>query len=264
MAKLDNTLTYYQQYSFQTPENYYSEITSTVDNIIHKYHLLIIEYIKFIIENLKINKLIYYKYIIVRGLETINHVFTIVLYHSKNIDMAYYHGQKAYFFFVEFITQITSDSNSFLHLSSKDAILFVYKKTIFDMNSSYCKHIHNQSEKDCEKLDYLELNMVIIKNIIQNSVQYNNIISLSIYIDTIFEYLLHIKLTSEDMFSINIFIEKIQQEDTTNMESYFELLYTFFKQYGTCDRKKLLIILKNKEDDFQIKKIDWIHQLFSK
>jgi hypothetical protein len=186
-----------------------------------------------------------------------------VLYHSKNIDMAYYHGQKAYFFFVEFITQITSDSNSFLHLSSKDAILFVYKKTIFDINFSYCKNSNTQVDKDREKFDYLELNMIIIKNIIQNSIQYNNIISLSSHVDTIFEYLLDIKLTSEDLYTISIFIEKIDKEETSvNMETYFELLYAFFKQYGICDRKKLLITLKNKDDDFQTKKLNWIHQLF--
>jgi hypothetical protein len=40
---------------------------------------------------------------------------------------------------VEFIGQIGDDNHSFLQLNSKDASLFVYKKTIFNINNEYRK-----------------------------------------------------------------------------------------------------------------------------
>ena len=44
-------------------------------------------------------------------------------------------SKQAIFYYVEFIGQIGEDSQGFLQLNSKDAILFVYKKTIFDINN---------------------------------------------------------------------------------------------------------------------------------
>ena len=40
---------------------------------------------------------------------------------------------------MEFIGQIGDDNHSFLQLNSKDASLFVYKKTIFNINNEYRK-----------------------------------------------------------------------------------------------------------------------------
>ena len=93
------------------------------------------------------------KFIIQRGLITITNVFNIILFYSKNLDMAYYHSQKAYYFYVEFIGQISEEHNTFLQLSSRDAILFIYKKTIFDIHNECKKRDHNEEckEKDKEK-----------------------------------------------------------------------------------------------------------------
>jgi len=173
IEKIDSMVPTYQHYSFFISENYYSEITSTLTNILNKYRLLVVDYIKFIVENLVIKNEPYYKYIIIRGLETIHHVFTNVLYHSKNIDMAYYHGQKAYFFFVEFITQISNDSHSFLHLTTKDAILFVYKKTIYDLQLSFSKGTCDNNDR--EKLDHIEKVGLLIKQVLQYSVNLQTI-----------------------------------------------------------------------------------------
>ena len=89
----------------------------------------------FIVEhnNLNFDKNEYLKFIILRGLNTISHVFYFILLFSKNLDMAFYHSQRAYYFYIEFVEQITDDMHSFLKLSSRDAVLFVYKKTIYDI-----------------------------------------------------------------------------------------------------------------------------------
>ena len=65
-----------------------------------------------------------------RGIKTINYVFKLLLINTNNIDFTYYHTEKAIYYFTEFLTQI-KNKNSFIKLSSQDAILFVYKRTIF-------------------------------------------------------------------------------------------------------------------------------------
>lgn len=49
--------------------------------------------------------------------------------------------KKAYYFYIEFIEQISDNNVTFLQLSSRDAILFVYKRTIFELNNEYIKNI---------------------------------------------------------------------------------------------------------------------------
>lgn len=213
IEKIDSMVPTYQYYSFFISENYYSEISSTLDNILNKYRLLVVDYIKFIVENLAIKNESYYKYIIIRGLETIHHVFTNVLYHSKNIDMAYYHGQKAYFFFVEFITQISNDSHSFLHLTTKDAILFVYKKTIYDLQPSFSKGSWDNNDR--EKLDHIEKVGLFIKQILQYGVNFTGDFALLPgYIDTIFETNKNMEVTSLD-------IETIYLENSESSKDFF-------------------------------------------
>jgi hypothetical protein len=67
------------------------------------------------------------------------HVFEGMLFHTKNADLAVYHSQKAFYFYVEFIEQIMDTQNSFLKLSSRDAALFVYKRTLFEVYAEYIK-----------------------------------------------------------------------------------------------------------------------------
>jgi hypothetical protein len=122
-------------YMLNKIENYRCKFDCSLENINSKYSELILEYLSFIVEhkNLNFDKNEYFKFIILRGLNTISHVFYFILLFSKNLDMAFYHSQRAYYFYIEFVEQITDDMHSFLKLSSRDAVLFVYKKTIYDI-----------------------------------------------------------------------------------------------------------------------------------
>lgn len=122
-------------YMLNKIENYRCKLDCSLENINSKYTELILEYLNFIVEhkNLNFDKNEYFKFIILRGLNTISHVFYFILLFSKNLDMAFYHSQRAYYFYIEFVEQITDDMHSFLKLSSRDAVLFVYKKTIYDI-----------------------------------------------------------------------------------------------------------------------------------
>lgn len=126
-------------YSLHNLENYKKELNADVNEIIQKYFNLLVEYYKFIIENIKIKNKHYSKFIIIRGLDTITHVFLSLLLFTKNINTTYFNCQKAFYFYVEFVSQISEDENKFLQLTSRDASTYVYKKTIFEINNEFKK-----------------------------------------------------------------------------------------------------------------------------
>ena len=151
--------------------NYKEELDANIELIITKYSELIIEYYKFISENLKLKNANYVKFIVVRGLDTITNVFYNLLLYTKNIDVTYFHCQKAYYFYVEFVCQISEDEKKFLQLSSRDASTYVYKKTIFDIPIELKKQHseHNSSEKIHIINTYINIYKTYIHKIINTS-----------------------------------------------------------------------------------------------
>lgn len=149
------------QYSLYNIENYNANLNSTINDILNKYNLLIIEYFKLNIKGIREWT---------RGLDTISHVFEIMLYYTKNLELTYYHSQKAFYFYNEFVNQIIEDPNNYLQLSSKDATLFVYKKTIFEINAQIQKSVKILTELDKTKLDILNSYISILKIICENKV----------------------------------------------------------------------------------------------
>ena len=171
--KLDSANSYnISEYALSNPDNYNINISNNVNEILDKYVLLLLEYMSFITENISIKNEIYYKFIFLRGVDTISHVFNFILMYTKNLDLAYYHSQKAFYFYVEFIIQITDDQHSFLQLSSRDAIMFVYKRTIFEIGNDQRKNLHKITKDTTNKIDILQNYMTIFKVII--SFLFNN------------------------------------------------------------------------------------------
>ena len=125
--------------SLQNLENYKKDYTNTTSEIFTKYTGLISEYLIQCIENIFFKNTNYYKSVLVKGIETLTHVFKLLLLYTKNLYLAYSHCQKSLYYYVEFICQIGDDTHSFLQLNTKDASLFVYKKTIFDINNEHRK-----------------------------------------------------------------------------------------------------------------------------
>lgn len=66
------------------------------------------------------------------GVNALHRVFEFVLLRTKNIDKAYYYSQKTYYYYLEYIEQVDK-SNLSQNLNHMDAVLFVYKKTIFSI-----------------------------------------------------------------------------------------------------------------------------------
>lgn len=130
------------QFHLIDPDNYFESFRG-VDcrAILEKYTSLIFEYLTFFFDKIKYTKKrqTYFKYIFERGFDTVTNVFVGMLLSTKNIDLSLYHGQKSLYFYIEFIEQISDAQNSFLQLSSRDAVMFVYKRTIFELNKDMIK-----------------------------------------------------------------------------------------------------------------------------
>ena len=124
------------------------ELNRSISEIVEKYVALIGEYYAFIRDNPNIIHKKQYPYLLARGLDTITHVFTIILFYTKNLEITYYHSQKSFYFYVEFIEQILDAHNAFLHLDSRDASIFVYKKTIYEINPDLRADVENAPEID--------------------------------------------------------------------------------------------------------------------
>jgi len=155
------------QYSLQNTENYKPLLHCSSTDILNKYTVLVCDYLNFITEHMSMTNNIYNKFIIMRGLDIITNVFTIILMYSKNIDMAFFHGQKSFYFYVEFIGQISEVHHSFLQLSSRDAVMFVYKKNIFEINNEIRKK-NKISSSESINMNILDANIHIMKNVIIN------------------------------------------------------------------------------------------------
>jgi len=109
---------------------------------VSRYVELINEYMLYVVENLIIQDDTYLLFLIRRGVETIMHCFKFLLMYTKNLELTIYQCKKALYYYIEFIGQISDVSlhHSYLQLNSKDATLFVYKKTIYDINNVYRKN----------------------------------------------------------------------------------------------------------------------------
>lgn len=239
-------------YSLNNLENYLKIINESENDIINKYYMLISEYLNFIVENIKFKNINtnYTKFIIKRGFETITHVFTMLLYLSRNLNIAYYHSQKAFYFYVEFIGQISDDKHTFLQLSSRDASIFVYKKTIFEVNNEIRKNITDLSDNDIIKLDLLNVYITIIQKITYLVLEknYNYLKQIE---QTKFELINNNKLSCDDIHIIDNFISNFNRiENNISFNKCFELTQSFINKYTKLkpDNKTILnqSIINNK------------------
>jgi hypothetical protein len=163
-------------YSLYNLDNYKKELDCEVCDVVSKLSQLYLEYYKFISENIKLKRRNLSKFIIIRGLDTIINVFNYILFYTKNIDVTYFHCQKSFYFYVEFVEQITEDEKMFLQLSSKDATMYVYKKTIYEINKTVIKNEDLISDYSNIKLNIIESYASLYKTLILHLINndYNN------------------------------------------------------------------------------------------
>ena len=220
-------------FSLQNLENYKKHIDSDTCEITEKYHMLIAEYYKFITENLKIKNSNFAQFIITRGLDTITNVFTNIFYYTKNIDLTFFHCQRSFYFYVEFVGQISEDEKMFLQLSSRDATMYVYKKTIFEINDEIKKnHTVNVNEQFTIINSYIN----IYKTFLYKIIQPNNQTSIDVF-EKVCKKVNKTNLNNENVVLLNTIIDKLYFA-IDNIDYFFDTIQEFFKKMKPIHLKK--------------------------
>jgi len=226
-------------YSLQNIDNYFDHISGPIEYIMDKYIQIIIDYMKLVTDKIHIKNKSYYKFIFTKGIETISSVFKYLLYFTKNIDLTYYHSQKSFYFYVEFIEQISNDQNSFLQLSCREATLFVYKKTIFEINNDFRKDMNECNPKEKELFLSLDYYLQCYKIILHICVTHNDSFSFEnteVYIqylcDRLQQYseLFHYIPRLEPVSTMFYNFVYVLREKEINIDTLFELLSEFLKK----------------------------------
>ena len=258
-------------FSLNNMSCYNKNINNNICEILNKYSELLIEYYNYIIENIKIKNKELSKFIIIRGLETLTNIFNILLSSTKNLDLTYLYCQKSFYLFVEFICQISEDDKKFLQLTSKDATMYVYKKTIFEINNEYKKNDYSQETKI--KLDnileYIKIYKKIMIKIVESESELNNIKSKKYIIkfQFIHEQFIHLDFNYENIKNIKIIVNLIDFfYYNTNIIEFFDIIKFMLKKiikktivYNEVERKifneDIEINLKNMSSE---KFVNWL------
>jgi hypothetical protein len=223
-------------FSLHSSENYKKELESELSDVADSLSKLFIDYFKYIIENIKIRRPNLSKFIIIRGLDTVINVFNHILFYTKNLDVTYFHCQKAFYFYVEFVSQISDDEKIFLQLTSRDATTYVYKKTIYE--------ISNESRKLNETTsDYTKLKLNIINNYI------------NLY-KTLLLYIINNDLNNEKSIYIlnDIYIKLNKIDDKIAIEKLYNIVEKFYYYINDTDKffKIISFIIKKLNKNSQI------------
>ena len=157
-------------------DNYKKKLDTPNSEIFNNYTSLINEYSNFFIDNTFIQKQTYFNYVYLKGIETISSVFKLLLLYTKNLSLTIFHCQKSFYYYIEFIGQIGDSNHQFLQLNSKDATLFVFKKTVFEINSDHRKIFSSPIGNELEKFNIIEQMIRYCNSLIKYALDRNDIV----------------------------------------------------------------------------------------
>lgn len=230
-------------YSLHNIDNFYPSLEINITGLMHKYSDVIVNYFHYIHKNISSKNKVLNKFIITRGLDTITHVFLYLLHYTNNSTIALYYCEKASYFYVEFVTQISTDETSFLQLSSRDASNYVYKKTIFEMKPIK-PFPESYTEESADKMNLIDLYIngykLFFYKIINSELAYN------IHILEVSDLITKINVTPLDKENlgilthiIDVFYNKIKCID-----KFLEIIKQIVKK-ATSNSQVLLITQQN-------------------
>ena len=185
------------------------------------------------------------------GINAVNKVFEYILLKSKNANYAYFYSQKCCCYYLEYIEQIYN--NDLINtLNIMDAIMFVYKKTIFDAFNGDTNEQSNETStmtniisldnheillKDSDIIELLHKSNNIIKILFfwenQNITNENRMKICNEYLDRYFNRL-------DTSVDICTYLELIQQKTYMNFLKYFELLHEFIYKLENSRKYKTI------------------------
>ena len=242
-------------FSLRNIENYNKELTAPVVDIVNKYLNLLIEYYKFFIEKIKIKNIKVLQFIIIRGLDTITNVFLNLLLYTKNIDLTFFHCQKSFYFYVEFVGQISEDEKMFLQLTSRDASTYVYKKTIFEIMNEFKNSNKEMTITNREKFEIINVYVNLCKNYLLKIIERNEFSENAKFINLIEKIMGKLNNNQIKIDKLKLF-ENINDKLITNIENtnhFFDVTQQLVKKFvknndilDKCEKKNLSEEFANK------------------
>lgn len=146
-------------YSLSNAANYKATFQVDRKDVQAKFIELVVDYL----DHIK-TKSVFVK---VRGLETLFHVFYTVLSFTKNLLVSSLNARKAFYLYSEFMEQISEDANLVMQLSSREAVLYVYKKTLYELSNEHVK-------ENKQNLDIIFQDILLIKNLAEAFIDKTN------------------------------------------------------------------------------------------
>lgn len=232
------------EFSISNIENYFKEYEyeHSIDYIF-RYIELVHQYVIYCRENIHVQNLLLHKYVIIKGLELLNTTFNILLLYTKNIDLTFHNTQKAYCYYSEFIGQIGDESNSFLNLNTQDALLFINRKLIYNIDKDIRKNFEitlterrmmNDVKKYCDIYNNIMFKILENKSDLFKKDINEKEKDLILYIIKENTYLLNKNVNYDcDLKSVDLcefLLEKIITNDIT-LKHIYNILGSFFKKY---------------------------------
>ena len=230
--------------------NFFISNKEFIYKFVIKYITLINDFLNYSINNQNIDNINFFKNYIYHGLNSLTHIFKITLLRSGSIDYTYEITQKAFIDYNEFIIQINDVDLSHINLTTTDAIVFIYKRSIF---------------KDIEQIKN-NLQIHNIMNILNEFILIHNQL-LIYYIDNITKY-----NNNFDIFTkyIYIFTESSLSINGINNINNINNILTFciYNKVEFCTiidvLIKSIITLNNKFIDYNTINTHLIHKNFLK
>ena len=92
----------------------------------------------------------YITFIYLKGLKTMQHVFTLLLYYTRNFSLVDYIMSQVIQDFICYVRENNNDENQ-IKLSIKDAILYTYRKSIFYIKKEFLKEPNEIVKEDYQE-----------------------------------------------------------------------------------------------------------------
>ncbi len=108
-----------------------------------------------------------------KGIDIILNVFSMIFLYTKNLELTIEYTNNSIYYFIEYVSQIRSKNNEFVfvNLTIKDAILYVYRKSIYEINENHRKKYEPQQHESTffEIINlFIKTYSVILKKFINN------------------------------------------------------------------------------------------------
>jgi len=208
------------------------------NKLIHDYNSIITDFLNKLTNISFIPNDTEYDCMLYIGINIIHRVYEYVLFKLENVKSSHYYSQKAYVYFIEYMEQMYINGLS-QNINHNEAILFIYKKTIFELHNESMDTMTNiiTLTNDIFNDNYIKN----IKNIFNftNCLLYwnNSIITTRNRINICNKYLLLFlqDINIDNMLIINKYLEFIKNTTQLTYDMYCLLLdeiYYFNKSHN--------------------------------